>query len=178
MTPTSAFQTTKERSLCTGLHTVRSPAPRKLSAVSWYAHTHAYVRTLKSVSPHIIRTYQSACYFFCCVCRRQHPLSPCWTGRTTKEGLLCISPLQTGMRRWWRCWRRTRAAMWRPMITSSGRHCTGQLCWVSDHRSCTLCVSQHPEWLWHTFLSSQGTENLCPAKKSLKGLNFNYFHSA
>lgn len=64
MTPTSAFQTTKERSLCTGLPTVRSPPPRKLSAVYWYTHTHTGLcaHSQVSFSPH--HSHLSVCVLF------------------------------------------------------------------------------------------------------------------
>lgn len=145
MIPISAFQTAKGRSLCTGRHTVRSPALRKLSAVYWYtllwAHTHTHTCALKFICRYHLPSPPISSLFLwlfvlLCVCRRQLPLSPCWTGRTMRDGHPCTLPLPTVTRQWWRCWRLMRAVMWQLMITSSERRCTGQLCSVGAHRSC------------------------------------------
>lgn len=42
-TPTLASQIAKEKSLCIGPHTAKSPVPHKLSAVYWYIITHCHV---------------------------------------------------------------------------------------------------------------------------------------
>lgn len=159
--PTLAFQTVRERSLCTGQHTVRSLALHRLSAVYWYALlcTHAQVNLLLSPSILTYLTYIVFHFFLSRGCRRRLPLSPCWTGRTMREGHPCTLQLQTVTRQWWRCWRLMRAVMWRPMITSSERLCTGQLCSVGDHR-CYLLWSKLQQ---HTDLRDFRVHgNYCP----------------
>lgn len=147
--PTSAFRTVRERSLCTGQHTVRSLALHRLSAVYWYALLCSRVNLLLSFSILTYLTYIVFHFFLLRGCRRRLPLSPCWTGRTMRDGPPCTLQLQMVTRQWWRCWRLMRAVMWRLMITSSERLCTGQLCSVGDRR-CYLLQSKLQQ---HTDLS-------------------------